>query len=157
MIENIIGNMIELTEEKIESLNVILYHKPKQKEAIMEENMEGIGEVIDLIQTQINKIDQINSLYVLKVNELKTNSNIENILELDDVEYSNSRALKDNLSKITSLLQQIKTLDDENNLLMNEKFQETKEMLKNLRQGKKMAKGYLLDSSSNTIFLDERN
>lgn len=135
MVENIINQMITLTEQKIECLKIILYLKPKQKEAIKEENMDDIGSTIDSIQTQINIIDEIDSRYMLKLNELKSNANIENITHLDDIRYPKSRKLKENLDKIMSLLQQIKILDDENSIMINEKFQETKEMLKNLRQG----------------------
>lgn len=157
MIENIINQMITLTEQKIECLNIILYLKPKQKEAIKEENMDDIGYTIDSMQTQINIIDEIDCKYMLELNELKSNANIENVTQLEDIRYPKSRKLKDNLNKIMSLLQQIKILDDENSLMINGKFQETKEMLKNLRQGKKMAKGYLSDYNSSTIFIDERN
>lgn len=157
MVENIISEMIELTEQKIENLNIVLYLKPKQKDAIKEENMDGIGSTIDLIQTQINIIDEIDSKYLLKLNELKSKTNIGNVTQLDDIIYPKSRNLKDNLNKIMSLLQQIKILDDENSIMINDKFQETKEMLKNLRQGKKMTKGYFADYNSATMFIDERN
>lgn len=157
MVEKIIDEMIALLDQKIECLKIILYLKPKQKEAIKEENMDDIESTIDSIQTQINIIDEIDSKYMLKLNELKSSTSIENITQLDDMKHPKSMKLKDNINKITSLLQKIKILDDENSLMINEKFQETKEMLKNLRQGKKMAKGYLSDYNSSTIFIDERN
>ena len=39
---------------------------------------------------------------------------------------------------------------------MNDKFQETKEKLKNLRKGQKVVKGYSSDHDE-TMFINERN
>ncbi|WIV12016.1 flagellar export chaperone FlgN [Proteiniborus sp. MB09-C3] len=156
MVENIISEMIELIEKKLISLKHILGLKPKQKEAIEEENMEGIESAIDGIQSQINIVNEIDSMYMLKLNELKSYTDIEDIAQLNDIKYPRAIILKDKLAEIKSLLQQIKVLDDDNNLLMSEKFAETKERLKNLRQGQKMAKGYFVEHSG-TMFIDERN
>lgn len=156
MVDNIIYEMIGLTDQKLKELNIILNLKPKQKEAIQQENMEGIGSTIDKLQNQIKKIDEIDSLYFLKLNELKSNTCIENISQLDDIKYPDTKILKDKQNRIKSMLEAIKIMDDENNYLMNEKFRETKDKLKNLRQGQKMAKGYFMDHSSN-MFIDERN
>ncbi|SCG81955.1 hypothetical protein DW1_0335 [Proteiniborus sp. DW1] len=156
MVENIIIEMIELTEKKLESLDVILNLKSKQKEVIDQENMDDLSTIIDSIQEQINIIDKIDSLYILKLNELKSSTGMESIAQLNNEMYPKSRVLQDKLSKTNSKLQLIKALDDENNHLINEKFQETKDMLKNLRQGKKMAKGYFTEYNG-TMFIDERN
>ncbi len=156
MVENIINQMVKLTEQKLDSLSKILDLKSKQKEAINEDDMGSLGSVIDLIQEQINIIDKIDSLYILKLSELKSNTGIDNIAQLDSEIYSNIKVLNIKLSEIKSKLRLIKVLDDENNHLINEKFHETKEMLKNLRQGQKMAKGYFTEYSG-TMFIDERN
>lgn len=156
MVENIIIEMIELTEKKLESLDVILNLKSKQKEVIDQENMDDLSTIIDSIQEQINIIDKIDSLYILKLNELKSSTGMESVAQLNNEMYPKSRVLQDKLSKTNSKLQLIKALDDENNHLINEKFQETKDMLKNLRQGKKMAKGYFTEYNG-TMFIDERN
>ena len=157
MTENIINEMVTLANKKLECLKIILDLKPRQNEAIKEEDMEGVGYTIDLIQNQINIIDDLDCQYNSKLSELRSIANIDDMSQLDDMKYLCAKELKDNLDKIKDLLKQIKILDDENILLMNEKFQETKEMLKNLRQGKKMAKGYLTDYNSSTMFIDERN
>jgi len=154
MIENIIGEMVSLTNQKLECLRIILDLKPRQKEAILEENIDNIGTTVDLIQDQINIINELDYQYNSKLNELKSIANIDDISQLDDMECL---SLKDNLDKIKHLLKQIKVLDDENNLLMQEKFTEIKEKLRSLRQGRKMANSYLADYSSSTIFIDERN
>lgn len=156
MVENIISEMIELAGKKLESLNTILSLKSKQKEAINQENMDNISSILDSIQEQINISDKIDSLYILKLNELKSSTGVENIAQLNNEIYPKARDLQDKLNQIKSKLQLIKVLDDENSCLMNKKFQETKEMLKSLRQGKKMAKGYFTEYNG-TMFIDERN
>lgn len=156
MVENIIHEMIALADEKLEGLNVILDIKPKQKEVIQQENMEGIESTINNIQSQIKKIDKVDSIYMLKLNELKANTGIESISQLDDTKYPNAIILKNRLEEIKIVLKNIKVIDDENQLLIGEKFEETKGRLKSLRQGQKMAKGYSVDYDE-TIFIDERN
>lgn len=156
MVENIISDMLALAERKLESLNTIISLKPKQKEAILQENMDSLSSIIDSIQEQIDISDKIDSLYMLKLNELKSSTGVENIAQLNHEIYPRARVLKEKLSEIKSKLQLIKVLDDENIHLMNEKFQETKDMLKNLGQGRKMAKGYLTEYNG-TMFIDERN
>lgn len=156
MVENIINEMISLTDQKVEKLNAILSLKPKQKEAILKENMEDIKATIDGIQNQMNKINEIDSLYSQKFDELKLNACIEKISQLDDMAYYNAGVLKGKLKDIKSIIQSIMVIDDENKLLINEKHEEIKEKLRNLRQGKKMAKGYFSDYKG-TMFIDERN
>ncbi|WP_352418315.1 flagellar export chaperone FlgN [Proteiniborus sp.] len=153
---DIIYEMIALTKKKLESLNIILSLKPRQKEAIQQENMEDMESILVNIQSQIGKIDEIDSLYKLKFNELKAIIDVETISQLDSMKYPNAKILIDRLNEIKSVLASLKSLDDENNIIMNEKFEETKERLKNLRQGQKMAKGYFSDYNG-TMFIDERN
>ncbi len=156
MVNDIIYEMIALTKKKLESLNIILSLKPRQKEAIQQENMEDMESILVNIQSQIGKIDEIDSLYKLKFNELKAIIDVETISQLDSMKYPNAKILIDRLNEIKSVLASLKSLDDENNIIMNEKFEETKERLKNLRQGQKMAKGYFSDYNG-TMFIDERN
>lgn len=156
MVNDIIYEMIALTKKKLESLNIILSLKPRQKEAIQQENMEDMESILVNIQSQIGKIDEIDSLYKLKFNELKAIIDVETISQLDSMKYPNAKILIDRLKEIKSVLASLKSLDDENNIIMNEKFEETKERLKNLRQGQKMAKGYFSDYNG-TMFIDERN
>lgn len=156
MVNDIIYEMIALTKKKLESINIILSLKPRQKEAIQQENMEDMESILVNIQSQIGKIDEIDSLYKLKFNELKAIIDVETISQLDSMKYPNAKILIDRLNEIKSVLASLKSLDDENNIIMNEKFEETKERLKNLRQGQKMAKGYFSDYNG-TMFIDERN
>lgn len=157
MIDNIINEMAALTAEKLECLKIILDLKPRQKKAILEEDLDSIGDTIDLIQKQIDVIDELDRQYSSKLNELKSLANIDDVSQFNDMEYLSSKDLKDKLEQIKYLLQQIKVLDDENNLLIKEKFEEIKGKLRNLRQGRIMANSYLADYSSSTIFIDERN
>ncbi len=156
MVENTIHEMIAIIEEKLELLKVILSTEPILKEAIKKENMDGIATNLNIIQKQIDNINEIDSLYSKKLIELKASTGIDSISQLDDIAYPSSIILKDRLNEIKSVLEAIKTMDDENNLLMNEKFEETKDKLKNLRQGQKMVKGYSADYDE-TMFIDERN
>lgn len=156
MAENTIYDMVSIIEEKLQLLNIILDTKPKQKEAIEKEDIDGIESSLNTIQKQIFTIDQLDSIYANKLKELKEITGVENIEELNDTKYSNTAILKTRIVEIKSVLEAIKIMDDENIALMNNKLEETKEKLKNLRKGQKVVKGYSVDYDG-TMFIDERN
>ncbi|WP_091730929.1 flagellar protein FlgN [Proteiniborus ethanoligenes] len=156
MAENTIYDMVSIIEEKLELLKHILDVKPKQKEAIEKEDIDAIESSLSTIQKQISAIDQLDSIYADKLKELKDRVGVESIEELDHTKFPNTIALRDRIKEIRSVLEAIKIIDDENIALMNDKFQETKKKLKNLRKGQKVVKGYSSDHDE-TMFINERN
>lgn len=156
MVESSIREMISLTDKKLEELKGFLNLKLKQKEAIEKENMEDIEATLNTFQSKINAIDEIDSTYLLKLNELKVNLGIDSISQIDSTEYPYIDSLIIKIDEINAILKAINVIDDENNLLMKEKLEGTKEKLKNLRQGQKMNKSYNAISYG-TMFIDQKN
>lgn len=155
MVEGILQEMMTLADEKVEKLNVILSIKPRQKQAIEEVNIEGINAALKQIQKQINEIDKINSAYSLKFKELKSELDIDSLEQIGNAMHLRTDKLEEKLDEIKSILEAIKVIDDENNLLIMEKFKETKGKLKNLRQGQIMNKSYNV-ASYGTMFIDQK-
>jgi flagellar FlgN protein len=156
MVESNIREMTSLTDKKLEELKGFLNLKLKQKEAIEKENMEDIEATLNTFQSKINAIDEIDSTYLLKLNELKVNLGIDSISQINSTEYPCIDNLIIKIDEINATLKAINVIDDENNLLMKEKLEGTKEKLKNLRQGQKMNKSYNAISYG-TMFIDQKN
>ncbi|MGF7059806.1 flagellar export chaperone FlgN [Brassicibacter mesophilus] len=156
MVESSIREMISLTDKKLKELKGFLNLKLKQKEAIEKENMEDIESTLNTFQSKINAIDEIDSTYLLKLNELKVNLGIDSISQINSTEYPCIDSLIIRIDEINATLKAINVIDDENNLLMKEKLEGTKEKLKNLRQGQKMNKSYNAISYG-TMFIDQKN
>lgn len=156
MVESSIREMISLTDKKLKELKGFLNLKLKQKEAIEKENMEDIEATLNTFQSKINAIDEIDSTYLLKLNELKVNLGIDSISQINSTEYPCIDSLIIKIDEINATLKAINVIDDENNLLMKEKLEGTKEKLKNLRQGQKMNKSYNAISYG-TMFIDQKN
>lgn len=154
--ENIIKQIIELCTEKLKELGHILDLKKKQKEVILKEDLEGIQSVLNAIDRCIKSINKIDLAINDKIKEIKITENIESLDQIDDKKFPSIVSLRNKFEEIKSVLKEIKVYDDENRFLMNEKLEESKSRLKDIRQGQKMVKGYFTNYNNN-IFIDERN
>jgi len=155
MTENTIQEMVSLIDKKAEKLNIILSLKPKQKEAIEKEDIQDMETTLNKLQEHLNKINEIDSVYLSKLNKLKSELGIDSIDHIDNTKYPCIEELRTKLSEIKATLEAIKAMDDENKILLQERFEETKGKLRNLRKGQIMNKGYN-KASYGTMFIDQK-
>ena len=138
--------LIGLLKKKKELLKEMLLLTNKQTEVIKSEEFMNIEEILDDKDKIIDKINEID----LKTKDLKLDSNME------DKEILNI------LSDIKNILNQIKTLDDENNKTLSKAMNDMQGEIKGAREGMKAMKNYgnsdpyqAFTSQGNSLFIDQ--
>lgn len=142
MSQHILKEVIELLDEKIDCIDKMIAITEKQKEAIVSEDTD----ILDLyINQKQNIIDEVDSLDAILKEQIKQ-------IDSEDL-------LKSRLDKLNLCLKDLAKLDSENKRLLEEKMNDMKSKLQEVKQGQKMAKGYGIDSHKDmgSFFIDQKN
>lgn len=138
--------LIGLTKEKKELLEEMLCLSEEQRKIIKNEAFEKLEDVLDKKDKIIEKINEIDS----KFNKLNNNSEIKD------------KDLLNLLSHIKDILNDIKTLDDENNKELSEAMSDMTHEIKDMRQGVRAMQNYgnadpyqSFASQGGTLFIDQ--
>ena len=155
MTKELIDELVNISEKKLEYLYNMLELTKFQREYIDEENMIKTDEILEKKDELIKKIDKLDIEFLIKFSELKKKHNVDDINELDINVYPSLKILKDIIKNISSTLMSISILDDENNKYLKNSLEKIKSDLKRLKKGKKAYKGYN-KSIEESIFIDEK-
>lgn len=155
MTKELIDELVNISEKKLEYLYNMLELTKFQREYIDEGNMIKTDEILEKKDELIKKIDKLDIEFLIKFSELKKKHNVDDINELDINVYPNLKILKDIIKNISSTLMSISILDDENNKYLKNSLEKIKSDLKKLKKGKKAYKGYN-KSIEESIFIDEK-
>lgn len=155
MTKELIDEIVNISEKKLEYLYNMLELTKFQREYIDEGNMIKTDEILEKKDELIKKIDKLDIEFLIKFSELKKKHNVDDINELDINVYPNLKILKDIIKNISSTLMSISILDDENNKYLKNSLEKIKLDLKKLKKGKKAYKGYN-KSIEESIFIDEK-
>lgn len=155
MTKELIDELVNISEKKLEYLYNMLELTKFQREYIDEGNMIKTDEILEKKDELIKKIDKLDIEFLIKFSELKKKHNVDDINELDINVYPNLKILKDIIKNISSTLMSISILDDENNKYLKNSLEKIKLDLKKLKKGKKAYKGYN-KSIEESIFIDEK-
>ncbi|MCR2044773.1 flagellar export chaperone FlgN [Anaerosalibacter massiliensis] len=155
MTKELIDEIVNISEKKLEYLYNMLELTKFQREYIDEGNMIKTDEILEKKDELIKKIDKLDIEFLIKFSELKKKHNVDDINELDINVYPNLKILKDIIKNISSTLMSISILDDENNKYLKNSLEKIKSDLKKLKKGKKAYKGYN-KSIEESIFIDEK-
>lgn len=155
MTKELIDELVNINEKKLEYLYNMLELTKFQREYIDEENMIKTDEILEKKDELIKKIDKLDIEFLIKFSELKKKHNVDDINELDINVYPSLKILKDIIKNISSTLMSISILDDENNKYLKNSLEKIKSDLKKLKKGKKAYKGYN-KSIEESIFIDEK-
>lgn len=157
MSREILIDLINLTDLKINHLKKILEFTNYQTEVIKNEDIDKLDSYISLKQNEINSIDKIDDLFNQKFINLKKVNKIDRLEDLSSEFNDYLKRLKYNVSNIENLLNEIKKIEFDNNIILNKKFDEIKGKLKNLRTSKNVTNKYNAYKKNNySIFIDSK-
>ena len=155
MREDIVLQMIKISNEKLILLNKLLELTNMQKSSISESDMDKVDSILDEKDEIMKKIDALDVKFLPCFSELKVENDITNLDELDTTKYPNLKELKSIVKEITSTLMAISLLDDENNRVLKEELEGIKDNLKTVKKGQKAYNGYN-KKFDNSIMIDEK-
>ena len=155
MIKENIEKLISISKEKNQLLLQMKGLADKQEDRIEGEKIEDLNETLDKNDSIINKINELDILFLTIFSQIKKEKSIQDIEELDVNEYPELRELKKTIKEVSSTLMTISLMNRENSKAMKHKLEETKAEIRKIRDGKKAYRGYntkILDS----ILIDEK-
>ncbi|KNF09637.1 flagella synthesis protein FlgN [Gottschalkia purinilytica] len=132
----------QLLDKKIEYIDKIIDITNKQKKAIKKEDIELLEVYTNQRQDIINEVDKLDA-----------------ILKEETREQDNNDLLGNKLRELSLSLTTLKNMDNENKKLLEEKMNDIKSKIQEVKQGQKMAKGYGMDFYNNmgSFFIDQKN
>ena len=155
MIEEQIEELIDLAEKKYELLEHMHDITRTQLKGIEDGDMDGLNRILDRKDGLMRRIDDLDLSFMDIFSEIKGYGGIEDIYELSPVEYPNLEKLKGVVGRISTKLEAIKALDDENRRNMGETLDGIKAELRKVRKGQEAYRGYNAPIVDN-IFIDEK-
>ncbi|WP_052045101.1 flagellar protein FlgN [Caloranaerobacter azorensis] len=142
MSDDLIKGLINLSEIKLSLVREILEITKKQSKCINENDIKGLQECIDMKQKRIDEINKIDSVFIEKYEEFKAINKIDSIEMIDIKKYPRLKHLKETINNILLILKEVQAIETDNNTKIKNEFDSLKLKLKNIKQGKKMVKGY---------------
>lgn len=152
----VIDNLISLAENKYEQLQDIYLLTEQQTIAIENSDMEILSELIDRKQEKIDIIVTFDAQFEAITDDIKTIYEVKSLDELE-VESANIVFLKDIISKVTELLQQIIEIENVNKEKMNYTKRQLEIKMNNAQTGKTAIKQYSgISNYSDAVFFDKK-
>ena len=158
-VKKTILKLIEISREKKEFLLKIKKITENQRGAIEKGKLNLL---MDYIQEKSEIMEKINTLdleFLAKFSKVKEILNVSTIDEVDANLYPELHELKSNTTLIMSLLEDIKTLDDKNNMSFRHDFDDLKASMKTFNHNVKANKGYKdlsYSKHSQGVFIDNK-
>ncbi|EOD00379.1 flagellar protein FlgN [Caldisalinibacter kiritimatiensis] len=157
MTSELLKELISLSKDKQFHLKKILEITKKQQQVIEKSDTDRLQAYITKKQKEIDCIDKLDIKFTEIYERIKKNNNVTSLDELNTEYHPYLKELKDIVEEITNLLKNIQEIELENNKKIKREFQQVKEKLKNVKQGKKMVKGYsAYKKPKGSIFINQK-
>jgi hypothetical protein len=134
--------LIELSEDKIMSLKAILDFTKKVDLTGDDDLYSEAQNIVEARQEEIIKMMDIDNEYLKVFEETKTYLGIDDITDIDKIEYPKIVDLYEKTYEIMSLLEEIKSLDEKNIKSINKKNSDMNEKINVNRNVNKINKSY---------------
>lgn len=155
-LDRVINNLVGLVESKYEQLQDIRLLTEQQTTAIENSDMDLLAELIDRKQARIDLIVNLDSQFEAITDDIKTIYDIKSLDELE-IECDNIGLLKDMITKVTGILNQIIQIENSNRDKMNEAKRLLEVKMSNAKTGKTAVKQYSgFSNYSDAVFFDKK-
>lgn len=140
--QNIIIQMIALSDKKLDMLFKLKKLSEKQKEAFMLQQLDGVEEILNKKDEIINYIGKLDDAFLKASGALKKLMGIDSLTQLENTAVEGSRELKELISKITAVVEEIINIEKlgyESAVKVHSEFSRE---IKHLNAGKKITNAY---------------
>lgn len=150
-----VKKMIELSLEKKGLLNKILELTKTQTNAIENENMDDLSVILVEKERLMEEIDVLDRDFLSLYNAIKLDEGIDSLEKIDIEKYANVKSLKEIVTEINSILNNISTIDRNNTIKMKLNVDKIKSDLKQVKEAKRAYKGYNYEAVE-SMLIDEK-
>ena len=156
--EEYVKFLSDISDDKMKMLKKILVLTETQSEVILNEDIEKITEIVEEKQKHINEINKLDKKFELKLKELKELVKIKSISEIADLNIKGVGKLKNNVECIMKEINNIKEVEDKNNIKIKEIFKGFGGTLNKINEGKKATVAYtpFRNPESKSYFIDKK-
>lgn len=152
----VIDNLISLVDSKYEQLKEIYLLTKRQTGVIEEVDISTLLEIIDLKQQKIDLVVNFDSQFEAIVDDIKTIYDVKSLDELE-AQDTNLPVLKEKISEVTALLNQIIQVENSNKEKMNDEKQQLELKMNKTKTGKIAIKQYGgLGGYADAVFFDRK-
>lgn len=156
-IDNIIDKMVDLLKIKNNKLLDILELTNKQSDAINSQDDGLLNMYIDQKQTVIDRIDEIDQVFLGHFNTLKTQLGIDSLDEIPAGKADGFKALKNEVNNNHKVIEQIISKEKENNIKIKAEYDDIKSKIKEISSGKKLTSAYEhRNTLADGVFIDKK-
>jgi hypothetical protein len=138
-----LSKLIKYSQEKFDKLQEIKQLTGMQKDAIDEEDINKLNNLVAQKQKIIDYIDWCDSSFQKELEQMKEHLGIKNLAELKEkVDEKDDETLVGIIKGIVTTIEEIQDMEKENHAKLLSSMEQIKERLKRVRKGKKGLGGY---------------
>ncbi|MFZ5968967.1 MAG: flagellar protein FlgN [Bacillota bacterium] len=156
-INQYISYLVKISEAKLILMKDLHELTKKQTHFICEQQIEKLMDLIQKKQQLIDKVNILDKEFAEKYDALKSSCGITSLEELNVDQYDALKLLKEVVTQIFDIIEEMKWLEKENSQTMGQVFDAAKKQLVNVRNSIKVEKLYNKKSSPyGGVFIDRK-
>jgi len=142
----------EISSKKLVLLNEILLFSRSQNEVIKGQRYEEMDLLLQEKQKRIDAVDKLDEQFSVYASRLKSLLGIASLEDLPRFGLEGTKTLKENVSRILTLLEQIQVLDQENSSKVQAELSDLKGKIKQNNSLKKINNAYGAPQNSQAAY-----
>ncbi|CAK7023522.1 flagellar export chaperone FlgN [Tissierella sp.] len=155
MIYDNVKKMIELSLKKKDILIQILKLTTTQADTIENDNIDNLSKILIQKEKLMEEIDILDRDFLSLYNDIKSEEGIDNLEKINIEKYANIKSLKEIVTEINTILNDISMIDRNNTIKMKSNVDRIKSDLKQVKEVKRAYKGYNYEAVE-SILIDEK-
>ena len=150
-----VKKMIELSLKKKDILIQILKLTTTQADTIENDNIYNLSKILIQKEKLMEEIDILDRDFLSLYNDIKSEEGIDNLEKINIEKYANIKSLKEIVTEINTILNDISMIDRNNTIKMKSNVDKVKSDLKQVKEVKRAYKGYNYEAVE-SILIDEK-
>ncbi len=150
-----VKKMIELSLKKKDILIQILKLTTTQADTIENDNIDNLSKILIQKEKLMEEIDILDRDFLSLYNNIKSEEGIDNLEKINIEKYANIKSLKEIVTEINAILNDISMIDRNNTIKMKSNVDKVKSDLKQVKEVKRAYKGYNYEAVE-SILIDEK-
>ncbi len=156
--QQLLNQMIALSEKKLEMLREIRVLSEKQHQAFQDKALDDIEKILDRKDQIIEYIQKLDNAFLAVSENLKEMLGINSLEALSETNLDGRLRLKEIIREITGTVESVIQLEQDSLNNAAKMKNETGAKIKNVNAGKKMATAYTIKPTSTpSYFIDKKN
>jgi len=155
--EKYVSRMLELSNKKLLLLLDMVKLTQSQSKNVTEEGLDSLNQLTELKQEKINEIDKVDDEFDVYFKRLKSVLKVESLSELPSSNIKGVKELQVVIKKIMDTLNEISTIEKQNNVEAKKILSKFGDEIKKISQGKRANSAYAPGfEESPSYFIDKK-